>query len=608
MAEQMKNLDIVENPKSQEQLKATNDIISSVKNYTDKLQDKDKANKLSQLAPKVLDAMQTEWVDMKDIRDSKIDWNNILVNLLSDFNNKVIKTYNIILTPWHWMYNKWVWKFKSLLQNKNLIADLENQKKKGEEFDNTIENQETNKIENKTVIENQETNKIENKTVIENNENDIVKQRAENEKLKKELEGKKGELQTTFGLKDIDEKAQDDLAMAKYWQSREQIAQTIQNSEWRGWTSLSVSDFLNFLNVKEELKNNPQAKTNPKFTEYSKDFEKMESSFDLPRNINISDWKPVPAEDLQNLTPEQSEQIIENTEGMEDAVGEVETVDYANPENIKMDESDDVESDIYETTKKLSAEPHHKMELAMIGRNDPNLNKDSAKQLHDIHEKIQEKDFFGGEDYFTQTPEEQKAMLSKLDPAKLQEFNAFRKKRNAVYSQINTTAHLTAQDVENGEKMITKQLQATAQKTAVGQFMKTVAGNLTSWVGDTNLWAEVKVHTDKMKLDANGTRSTEIEYNGAKLQMEVDKNGEMQMTDLLNNSAALQQKMDWLDVKLAWFGEYISESEKFVSDPENIAKLLTESTEQEGSPFGNLQKNIKKRNPKFYCRVLGFFL
>jgi len=60
MAEQMKNLDIVENPKSQEQLKATNDIISSVKNYTDKLQDKDKANKLSQLAPKVLDAMQTE--------------------------------------------------------------------------------------------------------------------------------------------------------------------------------------------------------------------------------------------------------------------------------------------------------------------------------------------------------------------------------------------------------------------------------------------------------------------------------------------------------------------------------------------------------------------
>jgi len=167
---------------------------------------------------------------------------------------------------------------------------------------------------------------------------------------------------------------------------------------------------------------------------------------------------------------------------MEDAVGEVEDVDYANPENIKMDESDDVESDIYDTTKKLSAEPHHKMELAMIGRNDPNLNKDSAKQLHDIHEKIAKKDFFDGEDYFTQTPEEQKTMLSKLEPTKLQEFNNFRKERNNIYKNINTTTHLTAQDVENGEKMITKQLQATAQKTAVGEFMKTVAGNLTSMI------------------------------------------------------------------------------------------------------------------------------
>ena len=172
---------------------------------------------------------------------------------------------------------------------------------------------------------------------------------------------------------------------------------------------------------------------------------------------------------------------------MEDAVGEVETVDYTKPENIEMDENDKVESGIYQTTKELSNEPHHKMEMAMIGRNDPELNKNSAKQLHDIHEKIQEKDFFAGKDYFTQSPKDQKDMLSKLDPAKLQEFNTFRKERNAVYSQINTTAHLTPKDIANGQKMMTKQLQATAQKTAVGQFMKTVAGNLTSRIGDTNL-------------------------------------------------------------------------------------------------------------------------
>ena len=35
-------------------------------------------------------------------------------------------------------------------------------------------------------------------------------------------------------------------------------------------------------------------------------------------------------------------------------------------------------------------------------------------------------------------------------------------------------------------------------------------------------------------------------------------------------------------------------SKNFVSDSENIAELLTTSTEQEGAPFANFQKNIKK--------------
>jgi len=101
----------------------------------------------------------------------------------------------------------------------------------------------------------------------------------------------------------------------------------------------------------------------------------------------------VPAQDLQNLSPAQSEQIIKQTDGMQDAVGEVETVDYANPENIEMDSGDTFESGIYQTAQKLSTEPHHKLEMAMIGRNDPNLNKESAKELQTIHQKIQEKDY-----------------------------------------------------------------------------------------------------------------------------------------------------------------------------------------------------------------------
>ena len=85
MDEQMKNLDTVENTKSKEQLQAKNDILLSVKNYTDTLQDKTKAETINQLAPKALNAMQNEKfkIDMKDIRDSKFNKQNILINVLT---------------------------------------------------------------------------------------------------------------------------------------------------------------------------------------------------------------------------------------------------------------------------------------------------------------------------------------------------------------------------------------------------------------------------------------------------------------------------------------------------------------------------------------------
>lgn len=55
-----KALDIVKNTKSQEQLKAKNDVLQSVTNFTNNLQDKTKAETINQLAPKALDAMQKE--------------------------------------------------------------------------------------------------------------------------------------------------------------------------------------------------------------------------------------------------------------------------------------------------------------------------------------------------------------------------------------------------------------------------------------------------------------------------------------------------------------------------------------------------------------------
>jgi hypothetical protein len=139
--------------------------------------------------------------------------------------------------------------------------------------------------------------------------------------------------------------------------------------------------------------------------------------------------------------------------------------------------------------------------------------------------------------------------------------------------------------------------------------MKTVAGNLTARVGETNLWAEVKVDTKNMQLAPDWTRSTKIEYWTAKLQMQVDNDWQVKMTDLLNNDSVLQKKMDWLDVRLAWFWDYVSECEKFVSEPENMKKILSDSVASPsvsegdwggGSPF---QKNININKDRSYFKT-----
>lgn len=270
------------------------------------------------------------------------------------------------------------------------------------------------------------------------------------------------------------------------------VKEKLKTSSYNG--KLTIGQYFSFLKTQQVAKQNPDMRQDEDYKNFEKNFGNIQKEipFVAKNNIEFPAETPVPAEDLQNLTAEQSEQIIENTEGMEEAVGTVEDVDYANPENIEMDDNDPVETKIYQATQQLANEPHHKLELAMIGRNDPNLNKDTALALHDIHEKIQEKGFFedfpaDDQDYFSQPPEQQKKMRKTLNPTQLKEFNALLKERNQIYSQMNTTAHLTAKDVTNAEKMIAKKGQEIAQKTAVGQFMKTVAGSLVNRVGDTNM-------------------------------------------------------------------------------------------------------------------------
>jgi hypothetical protein len=68
------------------------------------------------------------------------------------------------------------------------------------------------------------------------------------------------------------------------------------------------------------------------------------------------------------------------------------------------------------------------------------------------------------------------------------------------------------------------------------------------------------------------------------------------MTNLLDNSEVLQkQDGEDLGIKLAGFQTYINECQNFVKSPDNMSEILSQSTEQDGSPFQNFKKNIKKR-------------
>jgi len=68
------------------------------------------------------------------------------------------------------------------------------------------------------------------------------------------------------------------------------------------------------------------------------------------------------------------------------------------------------------------------------------------------------------------------------------------------------------------------------------------------------------------------------------------------MTNLLDNSEVLQkQDGEDLGIKLAGFQTYIDECQNFVKMPDNMSEILSQSTEQDGSPFQNFKKNIKKR-------------
>ncbi len=255
--DQMKNLDTVESTKSQEQLKAKNDILQSVKQFTDNLQDKKKAEIINQLAPKVLNAMQTEWIDMKDIRDSKKNWKNILNTIFWMLSIKSLIKYNSALTSWNKMYNKWVWKFKTLLKKANYRADKETAVKN---IDNKI-----NKVDK--TIETKKSRVLELKIKI-----DKAKQskKAAQEKYWFKLEDE-ANLQT--------DKQRKEFATEKLWYSNKQfedIKTKYEKSSYKN-AGLSIGQVFSFLQTKQQLKNK-----NVQEDKFFKDFWPIQRDLKLP--------------------------------------------------------------------------------------------------------------------------------------------------------------------------------------------------------------------------------------------------------------------------------------------------------------------------------------
>ena len=77
--------------------------------------------------------------------------------------------------------------------------------------------------------------------------------------------------------------------------------------------------------------------------------------------------------------------------------------------------------------------------------------------------------------------------------------------------------------------------------------------------------------------------------------MEVAPDGKVKMTDLLNNDTALQKKLDQLDIQLVGFGDYVSETQNLVTDPQFMSQLLSQTANQESGSFLHFQKNLQKK-------------
>lgn len=396
--------------------------------------------------------------------------------------------------------------------------------------------------------------------------------------------------------------AQQTETLQKYWiTDKSELEEKIKTNPTRSQTGMQVSEVISFLYTQTTLKKDSSVQNDSDFVQFQQKFAPIQSDLDLhEQNPEMKFWwwqPPVPAEDLQNLSPDQSAQIIENTDGMQQAVGwTVETIDNYDSPDLQNDPSDSLENTIFSNI----FDHQQESELMAVSQNTSVEQINQAKQLlHTVQTNYKGDNFQQDIQLFVQTLWNS-VPWTPWDSETQNPINqllADQKTPKKDFLEAIKTLNHKEKTLEHGKTKIAKYSSNLARTTAVGQFMKTVAGNLTSRIGDTNLWTEVKVDTNQMKLAPDGTRSTQITYGGAVLSMQINSDGEVKMTDLLNNDTNLQKKLDWLDVRLPSFGEYVSECQSFVQDPAVMQQTLSESVETNNSdstPFSNFQKNIKK--------------
>jgi len=190
----------------------------------------------------------------------------------------------------------------------------------------------------------------------------------------------------------------------------------------------------------------------------------------------------VPAQDLQNLSPEQSKQIIENTDGMEEAIGEVENLDEVNFDDpdLQLDDKskDPLENDIYDKAFGNLDETQTDA-LAAISKN---ISPETV-----LRRKTQKKEFLAK---FNGDAQKLQAEINKLKNHEKTVFTAEEIQNLQKLSKLSKLEHRdnhSPDTLKHGKIKIAKIASNTARTTAVAEFMKTVASSLTSRVGDTNL-------------------------------------------------------------------------------------------------------------------------